>query len=55
VVTEKMPLPSKKGPDDPKPAAYIKREYSYDYLHSPILGRVTKISVRTLVTLGIVG
>jgi hypothetical protein len=29
-------------PDDPKPAADIQREYSYGYLHSPIVGTVTK-------------
>jgi hypothetical protein len=41
VVTEKIAPPSKKKePDDPKPAAYIKMGYSYDYLQSPIVGAV---------------
>jgi hypothetical protein len=43
-------LPLKKTePDGPKPAADIQSEYSYDYLYSPNVEAVTKISVRTLV------
>ena len=34
--------PPEKEPDDPKTAADTQREYSYDYLHSPVVGAVTK-------------
>jgi hypothetical protein len=39
----------------PKPAADIQREYSYDYWYGPSVGAVTKIAVRTLVSIDIVG
>jgi hypothetical protein len=39
----------------PKPAADLQREYSYDYLYGPSVKAVTKIAVRTLVSIGIAG
>jgi hypothetical protein len=51
-----VPLPpEREETDDPKAAADIDKEYCYDYLYSPTLGAVTKIVVRTLVTIGTVG
>jgi hypothetical protein len=55
VVTEGCPTPPPPEPDDPKPAADIKMEYCYEYLYSASLGAVTKISLRTLVSVGNVG
>jgi hypothetical protein len=50
------PLPTKREePDDPKPETEIQKEYSHDYLYSASLGAVTKITVRTLVSVGFVG
>jgi len=44
VVTEKIYCPHhpKEDHDDRKPAADIRKEYSYDYLYSPNVGAVTK-------------
>jgi hypothetical protein len=51
-----MPPPQRREePDNTKPAADIHREYCYDYLYSPSVRGVTKIDVRTLVIIGIVG
>jgi hypothetical protein len=55
VVTEDCPTPPPPEPDDPKAAAYIKMEHCHENLYSASLGTVTKISVRTLVSVGIVG